>query len=142
MNKFLRECSFMGVRNRVNKLQPGFDQYLTASRLPKVPRIVVYSQTEEANTVISRYTQIKPDYSQILNGSTPRKRPKPTTRRSPIHLPNKSSGQAFILVLPYLGSHVTSGKHCCLINTLTESTWLSTRSREKTKSMRPRLPIC
>lgn len=65
MNKFLRECSFMGIRNRVNKLQPGFDQYLTASRLPKVPRIVVYSQTEEANTVISRYKQIKPDFSQI-----------------------------------------------------------------------------
>lgn len=43
MNKFLRDLSYVGVRNAVSRAIPGFDQYLTASRLPNVPRIVLYA---------------------------------------------------------------------------------------------------
>jgi hypothetical protein len=54
MNKFLRELSFMGIRNRVNKLYPGYDQYLTASRLPAVPRLVLYAQEDSEGEIVRR----------------------------------------------------------------------------------------
>jgi hypothetical protein len=47
MNKFLRDASYIGVRNAVARVNPNFDQYLTANRLPSVPRIVVYSSNIE-----------------------------------------------------------------------------------------------
>jgi hypothetical protein len=55
MNKFLRDLSYVGVRNAVARTLPNFDQYLTASRLPPVPRIVVYSSDNQlSHEVVER----------------------------------------------------------------------------------------
>lgn len=55
MNKFLRDYSFMALRNRIGKMNPGFDQNLTSSRLPRMPRIVVYSNSPVGNELIKQY---------------------------------------------------------------------------------------
>lgn len=56
MNKLLRDLSYVGVRNVVSRSMPGFDQYLSASRLPAVPRIVVYTADDhEPRSIIGQY---------------------------------------------------------------------------------------
>ena len=47
MNKLLRDLSYVGIRNAVSRSMPNFEQYLSATRLPQVPRIVLYAVDDE-----------------------------------------------------------------------------------------------
>jgi hypothetical protein len=43
MNKFLRDISYIGIRNVIKKQNKLYDQYLNSHRLPTYPKIVVYT---------------------------------------------------------------------------------------------------
>lgn len=46
--------SYIGVRNAVSKRLPGFEQYMTAHRMPTFPKIVVYSANEANNELVEK----------------------------------------------------------------------------------------
>ena len=55
MKKFMRDISYVGVRNALRKSYPELESYYQQYRTPVVPRIVVYSKNKEDQGLADEY---------------------------------------------------------------------------------------